>query len=382
MKLTQEQIWKEKQKFLKYIDPEGFRINSQLDFNYSHIRNDLLKKIYREFRDMAPTFRSDAQYILTTNEWKLFEVTVGQVLRHNSKIYSALKNSASWRQGPFGAYTVEYGTYQDMRPAKFTDRFRNLSDDDILAIETGTQKAYGPVKPVYLDMDTIASARRVGRPIIEDHAFAAAELIAHKWEQYCALGTGWYNWPDDEKIGGASGMTGLFNASGVNTLGAGGGGIGDDDDMTAAGDFVNTVGKMRSKLVEDKHYGNSGYILVATPGIITQLALNSNATRATTEWESIRAYLADSDVKFQLVESKYIGEASAALTNSTQEMMLIDPIPRSLELIETYPLGQKLELNAEKPQDLKFALVGRGALVVKDATCICITVTLTTTNAY
>lgn len=394
-RLPYEERNKQVGRMMKFIFPEWWHGADQYIYNSDQEIQKLRNDCINEYKYMAKNyggfsikkgddnrpFRVDAQYILTESEWKLFQTTVGRVLRHYSAIHDTLLSSPSYRKGPYGAEAVEYYYYTDLRQAKFTKKFRDF-DQDQLMISLGNAYAYGPSKGILIDGQTIAAARARGRPIVEDHAREAGAVVGIKEEMFLALGTGHYLWPDSEIIGGASGMNGLFNGAG-NDLGANGGGIGGDDGMDAAGDLVHTLAEMYSKEKEDKFYGKGMTIpVICSSGILSGIALNANATRGTTEWETVREYLKEAAYQFKLVESHMIAEASAAPTTTTQEMLMIVPDPRGLQFIETRPLGDRITLQSKNPENVEFAVVGQGMIVAVDSKSLCKTTTLTTSTAW
>ena len=183
---------------------------------------------------------------------------------------------------------------------------------------------------------------------------------------------------------GPSSVTGLFNTSGVNTLGSSGAGIGTDDDMQASGDYPHTVKHMIVKLGEDLHYGP--YDLVITDGCYYQAITNKSTTTGLTDMEELLRIPARQS---EVLPGQRIPPAikriittpnllAATETNATGEMMLLDNDPANMDLLVNYQPTRINLYNGGLTNRLtqQFAMITGLAVRVKRPTAICITVTL------
>lgn len=184
---------------------------------------------------------------------------------------------------------------------------------------------------------------------------------------------------------GVSNITGLFNSSGIQTLGANGAGQGTDDDMQAAGDYPFTIKKMMVKLVEYKHYGP--YDLILTDGCYLQAITNKSTTTGLTDLEEIMripASLADIQpgqrippaVKRIIVTPNLL---SATETNATGEILLFDNIPENVDLLVNYQPTRINLYNGGLTNRLtqQFAMITGLAVRIRRPEAICVTATVT-----
>lgn len=184
---------------------------------------------------------------------------------------------------------------------------------------------------------------------------------------------------------GPSNITGLFNTSGINTIGAGGAGQGTDDDMTEAGDYPYTIKKMMVKLIEDLHYGP--YDLVMSDGSYLQAISNKSTTTGLTDLEEIMripASLADINpgqripaaIKRIIVTPNIL---DATETNATGEMMLFDNKAENVDLLVNYEPTRINLYGGGLTNRLtqQFAMITGLAVRVRRPTAICVTATLT-----
>lgn len=184
---------------------------------------------------------------------------------------------------------------------------------------------------------------------------------------------------------GVSNVTGLFNHSSAQSLGASGAGIDTDDDMTSAGDYPTTLKKMMVKLIEENHYGP--YDLVMTDGCYMQSITNKSTTTGLTDLEEIMRIPAS---MAEITPGQRIPPAikkivvtpnlvNATETNATGEMMLLDNQPENVDLLVNYdPMRVNLYgggLTNRLTQ--QFAIITGLAVRVRRPTAIVITETLT-----
>ncbi len=180
-------------------------------------------------------------------------------------------------------------------------------------------------------------------------------------------------------------VKGLFNASGINSMGANGSGIGTDDDMTDAGDYPTTIKKMIVKEIEDKHYGP--FDLVMSDGSYLQSITNKSTTTGLTDLEELLRIPSNQAV---IEPGKQIPPAikqiivtpnilNATETNATGEMMLIDNQPENVDLLVNYEPTRINLYNGGLTNRLtqQFAMITGLAVRVKRPTAICVTETLT-----
>lgn len=186
---------------------------------------------------------------------------------------------------------------------------------------------------------------------------------------------------------GVSNVTGLFNTSGISTLGpsGAGGSAGADDDMQTAGDYPWTIKRMMVKLVESVHYGP--YDLIMTDGCYLQAITNKSTTTGLTDLEEIMRIPASlSDIKpgqrippavKRIIVTPNL--LAATETNATGELLLFDNIPENTDLLVNYePTRINLYgggLTSRLTQ--QFAIITGLAVRVKRPTAICVTETLT-----
>lgn len=185
---------------------------------------------------------------------------------------------------------------------------------------------------------------------------------------------------------GVSNITGLFNTSGIQTLGGNGAGQDSDDDMTASGDYPHTVKKMMVKLVIPYHH-HGPFDLVMTEGSYLQAVTNKSTTTGLTDLEEIlRIPASVSDIR----QGQSIPPAikrivvtpnllSAAETNATGEIMLMDNSAENMDLLINYdPTRINLYGGGLTPRlTQQFALITGLAVRIKRPTAICVSATLT-----
>jgi len=183
-------------------------------------------------------------------------------------------------------------------------------------------------------------------------------------------------------------IEGFFNTTGINSLGANGAGQGGDDDMTAYGDYPYTIKKMIVKLIEDNQYGDDGqYTLVVTPGCYAQMITNKSTTTGLTDLQEVLQIPASDAIvsstsglkpaiKQILTTPNLLNDSE---TNSTGEMLLIDPRPENIDVvvgrqptrIALFNGGLNSRLNSQ------FAIITSLVPRVRRTTALCKTVTLT-----
>jgi len=186
---------------------------------------------------------------------------------------------------------------------------------------------------------------------------------------------------------GVSTITGLYNASGINDLGASGAGgsAGLDDDMQTTGDYPFTIKKMITKLVEDEHQGP--YDLIMTRGCYLQAVSNKSTTTGLTDLEEVmripamQAVITPGDrippaIKRIITTPNLL---NATETNATGEMLLFDNKPENVDLLINY---QPTRINLyggglTNRLTQQFAMITGLAVRVRRPTAICVTSTLT-----
>ena len=323
-------------------------------------------------------------YALTTGEYKNIDQKIDQVLRGELKTYNLFSALDLIREVPFGTKMAESWFYRDVN---MPDLVANFEEQPIAEPTRDFVQGYlyGFQQGFYLTEEKIAASRIPGQQdIITDYTKINTEKIAQALETFFLLGSAHYL--VNSKVGS---VTGLFNASGVNTLEAGdssskGGGLGFDDDLTEFGDINVTVDRQMSKLAEDDCKGP--YVVFVTDGVARQWLTNKNSTTDETEWELFkRKYMnpfgPDNVTRVTaVIVSKYFGEASDALAVDTQEIMTIDPKPEYMLYKESRKIQRK-RWTVKQEGDEAFGIQTKGYLELKNPEAVCISVTLTTDTA-
>jgi hypothetical protein len=320
----------------------------------------------------------DASYPVNTEALRYYDNEILNVLRATV----TYDKYVTTRTLPRGKADVKYWTPVTPSDPNYTYDFREPNADKLVR-EESTQKMVGIHKDCYIPMTELdGSAHSIERADAGNVRESTA-LVGEWIDKTVLRGTDIYAEKTAGTLKPVGDLTGLFNATGVNTLGAGGAGIGTDDDLTAIGDIITTTDVMIGKLREDKHYGP--YALVVTDGVARQMTKNYNATTNATEWQLFQQTFMNpaNAALVGYIKAVYVSRhlANAALTTSNQEMMLLEPKPSNFYLAQTYPLERGRPF-IDKKEGLNFTIRWKGAAVVKRPTAICISVTLTTSAAH